>query len=696
MDFIEDLLTPKEEFTPIPFWFINDDLQPNVLKSQLEDFKEKGVNGVVVHPRIGIPKEISYLSNKYFDIIKYIVKVADDLDIKIVLYDEGMYPSGSANGQVVKANPDFASLGLSLVSDLSNVEKSKIIFAFDDGKYLVEQKTGGTIRGIHFGEDDGEPNAPLSADILNSEATQKFMELVYDQHYNHLKEYFGNTIIGIFTDEPDPKGRNAGGMFDWTTGMEKEILAAGGNLADLRSLFEGKENHSTNIYRKIVTNQLNNVYYKAISNWCQQRGIMLMGHPASSDDIDEQIHFHVPGQDLIFRRMSPEHGGIYGMDSVQGKCSSDAARHFGRRRNSNECFGVCVKDNIPWYFTGQDMKWYIDWLGVRGVNLFIPHAFYYSIRDERKNERPPDVGPNNIWWQYYKYFSDYIKCVSYVMTDSINLTDIAILCESKKVPHKELIPLYENQIEFNYLPKSLLKKEWKQGEKIKINDYEYTNIFDVDSKNFEQDILDFVKIAKKDFKTADFCAGLRVTQLRKNNVDMYFIFNENNDNIKTNVTIPQQGDPVCIDLWKKQFHKTNVIDYSNGTTFELDLKAYETMLIVILSKGSAKDIPHKPNATFIGNLTNQFKLISENKNNFTKTYIANQDIVKVKGYEEFEVIGEEMAECWCNNNFVGVSFASPHRFEIGKFLEVGKNQLKIVLTGNAANKYGGVDIFYGF
>ena len=42
--------------------------------------------------------------------------------------------------------------------------------------------------------------------------------------------------------------------------------------------------------------------------------------------------------------------------------------------------------------TASDMKWYIDWLGLRGVNLFIPHAFYYSVTGERKEERPPDVG----------------------------------------------------------------------------------------------------------------------------------------------------------------------------------------------------------------------------------------------------------------------------------------------------------------
>ena len=45
----------------------------------------------------------------------------------------------------------------------------------------------------------------------------------------------------------------------------------------------------------------------------------------------------------------------------------------------------------------DEMKWYTDWLFVRGANLLCPHAFFYSLRDGRSNERPPDVGVNNLW-----------------------------------------------------------------------------------------------------------------------------------------------------------------------------------------------------------------------------------------------------------------------------------------------------------
>ena len=89
---------PPEEFSPVPFWFFND--RPD---------EEK-----ILHPRIGIPEDIPYLSDAYFQAVRFIVKSADSLGMKIVLYDEGMYPSGSAHGMVAAQNPEYASKGISL------------------------------------------------------------------------------------------------------------------------------------------------------------------------------------------------------------------------------------------------------------------------------------------------------------------------------------------------------------------------------------------------------------------------------------------------------------------------------------------------------------------------------------------------------------------------------------------------------
>src|SRR5690606_34127959 len=59
-------------------------------------------------------RTMPYLSDAYMELVEAGVAEADRLGMKIILYDEGMYPSGSACGLVVKHNPEYASRGLEL------------------------------------------------------------------------------------------------------------------------------------------------------------------------------------------------------------------------------------------------------------------------------------------------------------------------------------------------------------------------------------------------------------------------------------------------------------------------------------------------------------------------------------------------------------------------------------------------------
>lgn len=124
----KEFLQPSEEFTPIPFWFWNDYLTEEELDRQMLAFKEKGVDGFVIHPRLGLPEEIGYLTDTYFHYIRYAVKRASQLHMKVVLYDEAMYPSGSCHGQVVRENPAFASRGLRM-SDRESAEEGELLIA---------------------------------------------------------------------------------------------------------------------------------------------------------------------------------------------------------------------------------------------------------------------------------------------------------------------------------------------------------------------------------------------------------------------------------------------------------------------------------------------------------------------------------------------------------------------------------------
>ncbi len=78
-----EFLKPSEEFTPIPFWFWNDRLTHEEIKRQIHDFNDKGVTGFVLHPRLGIPKDIEYLSDTFMEFIRTAVKEAEQLKMTV-------------------------------------------------------------------------------------------------------------------------------------------------------------------------------------------------------------------------------------------------------------------------------------------------------------------------------------------------------------------------------------------------------------------------------------------------------------------------------------------------------------------------------------------------------------------------------------------------------------------------------------
>lgn len=330
---------------------------------------------------------------------------------------------------------------------------------------MLETPTGGTIRGLHFGEDDGEPGAPPAADLLNPQAVQAFLEETHERYAGSLSRWFGGVIIGFFTDEPSLTGRNAApDVLPWTGGFLDEWRLAGLQETELPLLWLEAADSDRHLqvrcrYREQVARRLDRTYYAALSSWCGRHDLLLAGHPESSMDVGVQNRFGIPGQDLVWRWVAPEGDlALYGPHSTMAKSTADAARWAGKRRNANECFGCCGPSGIQWGFSADDMKWMLDWLFLRGTNLIIPHAFHYSVDGPgRYGERPPDVGPNSIWWPEYGQLAAYIRRMSWLRTESRERAHVGILCRGDLVPWQAAACLYQHQLGFHYVEEAWLE-----------------------------------------------------------------------------------------------------------------------------------------------------------------------------------------------------------------------------------------------
>ena len=611
----DQFIDPPREFSVMPFWFWNDTLKTDEILRQIKEFDEHGVYGFVIHPRMGLPADMKFLSPEMLGFMKVAIEEAGRRNMKVILYDEGSYPSGSCEGQVVARNPEHAARGLDKI-DLKPDEKLQLeegwklvtIINRVDGNRMavVDCPSNGHIRGLHWrNEEKGIEDTPPAGDILNPQAVTSFIELVYDKFADNFGTYFGKTVIAIFTDEPNPLGRgNKKGMVPGNARLLPQINKILGYdftpfFADLwyEETPDWKK-HRTDYHRAVAV-CLEDNYYGRLGKWCADHGIALTGHPAGSMDLGAQKYFQIPGQDLVWRYVEPGEKALNGEHSTMAKNASSAMVHLNRRRNSNELYGAYGHN-----LTYDEMLWLANWCFVRGQNLLYPHAFYYSVRGARYDERPPDVGPNAKWWGNYHSFADACRRLSWLNTDSRQVCEIAILGEANWLPDKSAKVCYQNQVDFNYLELSQLvtdantdeegvhiggmnykvvildglnhlpenvfpqlRKLEKAGRLIIYEDSPLATEFPnaILAKEPDDLIMALRKQLKPDLKLTPHTENIRYRHVIKEGVHYYILFNEEETPVKTEIKIPVIG----AQYWLDEFTgKANAFEVNNSVDFE--------------------------------------------------------------------------------------------------------------------------------
>ena len=108
-EFSEELFkNPTSEFRGAPFWAWNSALKEDVLREQVDIFKEMGFGGFNMHVRQGL--ETKYLGDEFFSAIKACIERAEENDMLAWLYDEDRWPSGAAGGFATKEKKLIFSL----------------------------------------------------------------------------------------------------------------------------------------------------------------------------------------------------------------------------------------------------------------------------------------------------------------------------------------------------------------------------------------------------------------------------------------------------------------------------------------------------------------------------------------------------------------------------------------------------------
>ena len=250
------LLWPDKgiSYRPIIVWAMNDALNRAELERQLASFKASGYGGVMVMPWGGLPYD--FMCDEWVAFVRSILHVAQELSLDVWLWDEWLFGSGPAGGELTKT-PEYRAKSLKVVMDfvVEPGESAEIIIplrtvsaaTFPVDKFgnpcgesfepidlnhgrpiniKAESRTRIAVIGWEYNSgmqhttrshaeflnpDLSEAECDIrttddadvwSVDMMNPEAIDQYVELIHQRYWDAMSEFFGNTLKGFFYDEP--------------------------------------------------------------------------------------------------------------------------------------------------------------------------------------------------------------------------------------------------------------------------------------------------------------------------------------------------------------------------------------------------------------------------------------------------------------------------------------------------------------
>lgn len=237
----------------VAMFVVNGKPEKSFIAKNLAEVRKAGITQFLIYPRSGC--EYEYMTDEWFDFVKFLVNQAKEKNFSSVwLYDEFNWPSGTANKQTMKINPDFALTQMSVA-------------AKPDGGYGFEIVKN-----------------PQMPDLLNDAPVDCFINLTHENYYKLLKDDFGGLIKGIFTDEPSigyfVKDKKYLRTISYYDGLEADYRKLTGG--DLRADIIAGIRTNSEPYRaplsKILGERFAKCYTGKIADWCKKHGILATGH----------------------------------------------------------------------------------------------------------------------------------------------------------------------------------------------------------------------------------------------------------------------------------------------------------------------------------------------------------------------------------------------------------------------------------
>ncbi len=408
-------------FRSLSFWSWNTDMKETEIREQIRDFRDKGINGFFVHARAGLLLE--YMGDDWFRALSAAVDEAKKQGIQVWIYDEDGWPSGFASGKIPQLGERFQHKKLQFSFGMPPAEEQRLVARFvpqGNGYVLADgwKEVGGADLCFYY-----EVNAHY-ADLLEEETTELFIRLTHEVYRERLGEYFGDTIRGVFTDEPQ---LNTFGL-PWSFCLCEEFLKRNGYDLLSRLWLLAADGEGCEVLRHDFWDTVNDLFLhrftEKIYRWCEENGLKFTGHFACEDGLCDQVasnggvmanyaYMQVPGIDYLGMRITTP---------VLLRQVSSAARQLGRRQVLSESYGCA-----GWNISFAQMAWIWGWQASQGITLPCLHISATSIKGIRKRDYPAFYSYQEPWWERYGMISDWICGLNSILSRGKRPADVLVV-----------------------------------------------------------------------------------------------------------------------------------------------------------------------------------------------------------------------------------------------------------------------------
>lgn len=431
----EPFRVDDEKYRGLPFWSWNGKLEKEEIVRQVHVLKEMGFGGFFMHSRTGL--ETEYLGEEWFGLIRAAAEEGRSLGMNAWLYDEDRWPSGTAGGEVTKKT-EYQMKFISMY-DEDEAPADGVYIAGELGRFAVKLNGQNELEDYYSVAGDKpvkdgyvvkkfliehmKPqefyNGYTYLDTMNREATDAFLASTHEKYRKHCGDLFGNTLKGIFADEPHrgavlngfiSRSSNTMNLIPYTYGLyDRYRKVCGENLSEkLPELYFKRADSAVN---RTMYHYIESIEQLFIENfavpyheWCQKNDLLATGHILHEDSLAIQTifqgsvqryyeHMDCPGVDIL-----TEGNNAYWV----AKQVQSVARQLGRKFALSELYGA-----TGWQFNFRSHRDVGAWQTLLGINMRCHHLSWYTMEGQAKRDYPASIFYQSGWYRDYSYVEDY-------------------------------------------------------------------------------------------------------------------------------------------------------------------------------------------------------------------------------------------------------------------------------------------------